>query len=246
MLDEAHTYVGSHAAELALLLRRVMHHAFNVEPKDVRFVATSATISGGSGGKQALENFLAAIAGVPRDRVHAIEGVRLRPALPKEFASVDRPLPDLASFQAMGSKERYRALASNAAARALRERVRDDGFVQLSELARRPRVDEQQPTPTDIGATLGLLDLATGGQAISTMRSCGHGCTLFIRTLPGVWACADPKYRAQGQKLDHDDWSFGMVYLERKERCDCGGPVFEVALCQDCGAEHLHCAEEWP
>lgn len=245
VLDEAHTYVGSHAAELALLLRRVMH-AFNVEPKDVRFVATSATISGGSGGKQALESFLAAIAGVPRDRVHAIEGVRLRPALPKEFASVDRPLPDPASFRALGSKERFQALASNAAARALRERVRDDGFVRLSELARRQRVDEQKPTPSDIEATLGLLDLATSGQPDLDDAFLRARLHLFIRTLPGIWACADPKCtKRKGTKLDHDDWSFGMVYLERKERCDCGGPVFEVALCHDCGAEHLHCAEEW-
>lgn len=44
VLDEAHTYVGSQAAELALLLRRVMQ-AFDVDPVDIRFVATSATIS---------------------------------------------------------------------------------------------------------------------------------------------------------------------------------------------------------
>jgi ATP-dependent helicase YprA (DUF1998 family) len=43
ILDEAHTYIGSQAAELALLIRRVLH-AFGVSPQDVRFVATSATI----------------------------------------------------------------------------------------------------------------------------------------------------------------------------------------------------------
>lgn len=245
VLDEAHTYVGSHAAELALLLRRVMH-AFNVEPKDVRFVATSATISGGSGGKQALASFLAAIAGVPRDRVHAIEGVRLRPELPREFASVDRPLPDIAAFQGMESKERYRALASNAAARGLREQVRDKGFIRLSALAQSQLGAERRPTPSDIETTLRLLDLATSGQPDLDDAFLRARLHLFIRTLPGIWACADPKCtKRKGTKLDHDDWSFGMVYLERKERCDCGGPAFEVALCHDCGAEHLHCAEEW-
>ena len=43
VLDEAHTYLGSQAAETALLLRRVMH-SFGVSPESVRFVATSATI----------------------------------------------------------------------------------------------------------------------------------------------------------------------------------------------------------
>lgn len=45
VLDEAHTYIGSQAAELSLLLRRVMH-GFDVTPEQVRFVATSATIGG--------------------------------------------------------------------------------------------------------------------------------------------------------------------------------------------------------
>src|SRR5690606_939498 len=51
VLDEAHTYVGSQAAELAMQLRRVMH-AFGVTPQDVRFVATSATIAGDDAAEQ--------------------------------------------------------------------------------------------------------------------------------------------------------------------------------------------------
>jgi DEAD/DEAH box helicase domain-containing protein len=43
VLDEAHTYIGSQAAEVALLLRRTLH-AFGVTPNQVRFVATSATL----------------------------------------------------------------------------------------------------------------------------------------------------------------------------------------------------------
>ena len=40
VLDEAHTYVGSQAAEAALLIRRVLF-AFGVSPDQVRFVATN-------------------------------------------------------------------------------------------------------------------------------------------------------------------------------------------------------------
>jgi len=45
VLDEAHTYIGSKAAEMSLLLRRVVH-AFGRKADEIRFVATSATISG--------------------------------------------------------------------------------------------------------------------------------------------------------------------------------------------------------
>lgn len=44
VIDEAHTYAGSQAAELTLLLRRVLH-TFGCHPGEVRFIATSATLS---------------------------------------------------------------------------------------------------------------------------------------------------------------------------------------------------------
>jgi len=75
IIDEAHSYIGSAAAELSLLLRRVMS-AFHVTPDQVRFVATSATI-GSADDEQAredLQRFLADIAGVPLDRAHVVVG----------------------------------------------------------------------------------------------------------------------------------------------------------------------------
>ena len=79
VLDEAHNYIGSQAAELALLLRRVLH-AFGTSAERVRFVATSATIgSGDSSGKEQLQEFLAKLAGVSSDRVVVAEGERQVP-----------------------------------------------------------------------------------------------------------------------------------------------------------------------
>ena len=61
VIDEAHTYVGSMAAELTLLLRRVMR-AFGVTPDQVRVVATSATLASGASEAQqaALTAFMSA------------------------------------------------------------------------------------------------------------------------------------------------------------------------------------------
>ena len=53
LLDEAHTLTGSKAAEMALLIRRVVE-AFQVEVKDLRFAITSATV--GTGNTDALKN----------------------------------------------------------------------------------------------------------------------------------------------------------------------------------------------
>ncbi len=68
VLDEAHTYVGSQAAEMALLLRRAMI-AFGVEPRNVRFIATSATFGQDSQTTQKLQRFLADMAGIDAAQV---------------------------------------------------------------------------------------------------------------------------------------------------------------------------------
>ena len=56
VLDEAHSYIGAQAAEMALLLRRV-RAAFGVEPDQVRLLATSATIGEGDGTRSEAKAF---------------------------------------------------------------------------------------------------------------------------------------------------------------------------------------------
>ena len=75
VIDEAHSYIGSAAAELSLLLRRVMN-VFDVAPDRLRFVATSATIGSADdeGAIASLRAFLADIAGVPLERTHVVVG----------------------------------------------------------------------------------------------------------------------------------------------------------------------------
>ena len=85
VLDEAHSYVGAQAAEMALLLRRV-REAFGVAPEDVRLAATSATIGEGQETAAALRRFVADLGGVPEDRVEIIAGEEREPDLPPEGA----------------------------------------------------------------------------------------------------------------------------------------------------------------
>ncbi len=77
VLDEAHSYVGSQAAELALQLRRVLE-VFGVEAKEVRFVATSATIAD-SNAEQQLKTYLSQLAGIDESQIEVIGGQRAVP-----------------------------------------------------------------------------------------------------------------------------------------------------------------------
>ena len=239
VLDEAHTYLGSNAAEVSLLLRRVMD-AFGVEPSKVRFVATSATI--GSGDSETtqlkLRTYLADLAGVSEDQVDVITGRRVTPSLDPKPAM---PLPTLDELGALTEYEqRYDRLASVSAIRDLRHQLTAKAM-SLNEIASQLG----DPAPEDV---LKYLDAfsekpsngSTGSQSILPLR--GH---YFMRTQPGVWACWNKNCSGRTGHLKDEGWPFGAVYLQQRETCrECGAQVFEVVTCNDCGEVYLSAVED--
>ncbi len=83
VLDEAHSYLGSQAAEMTMLLRRTLH-AFGVEPKNVSFIATSATLGDGERIREQLAEFLRQLSGAPPEQVDVIFGEKDLPPLPAD------------------------------------------------------------------------------------------------------------------------------------------------------------------
>lgn len=75
-LDETHTYTGAGAAEIAMLIRRVLM-AYGVTTDEVRFATSSATIGNGSeNAKEELKDFIAGITGLQTNQVKYVEGKR--------------------------------------------------------------------------------------------------------------------------------------------------------------------------
>ncbi|MDO9597458.1 MAG: DEAD/DEAH box helicase [Azoarcus sp.] len=244
VLDEAHTYIGSQAAELALLLRRVLH-AFDVRPEQVRFVATSATIGGNEAHVQ-LREFLAKIAGQPLEQVHVVTGERQIPEpIPGDPEYATATLETLTSLP-IDSSSRYGALCANQTARVIRGRFvdPDSRAVQLSDLA---ALLKQTPGGDPLAAStqaLRWLDLLTS--AVRNDKQKGVQPFLPLRlhmfhdVLQGLWACSDPACSAKhGSRLDSPDWPFGMVFVEPRKHCDCGAPAYELRSCNDCNTTYL-------
>ncbi|HTD41261.1 MAG TPA: DEAD/DEAH box helicase, partial [Mucilaginibacter sp.] len=76
LLDEAHTLTGSSAAEMALLIRRVVD-AFQVDIRQLRFAITSATVGGGEQNEKQLKSFMANLCGIPEENIQVISGNRV-------------------------------------------------------------------------------------------------------------------------------------------------------------------------
>lgn len=143
ILDEAHTYVGSQAAELSMQLRRVLQ-AFGVEAKNVRFVATSATIADEDAEAQ-LQNFLAELAGVSPNQVVVIGGKRAIPQLSfnikntlslAQILAIEANKPDKAKdFDPDVSTKRFEALCQSEVAKTIRNKfVQSDKPIKLTDL----------------------------------------------------------------------------------------------------------------
>lgn len=82
LLDEAHTLTGSSAAEMALLIRRVVD-AFGADPAQLRFAITSATVGSGEESTAQLTQFMSGLCGIEESQITVIGGKRvLSPELP--------------------------------------------------------------------------------------------------------------------------------------------------------------------
>ena len=86
VIDETHTFKGAAAAELALLLRRVMLAA-GVSLDQVQFITSSATT--GSGNDADLKKFIAGISGKQESQIEIISGKRV---CPSNWCESDQPL----------------------------------------------------------------------------------------------------------------------------------------------------------
>jgi hypothetical protein len=240
VLDEAHTYVGSQAAELSLLLRRVVH-AFGKQSEQIRFIATSATIADENARKR-LQDYLAGLAGIRPERVVVIGGTRVVPELTRSAAPHWDGAEKVRSIEQEQplSAARFQALADSAIATRLRQHIVSSSKpVDLNELV--ATVAEALP-PGTLAAqqrhVLAWLDLMTGTTRAPAeppfLRLRIH---LFQRMLHGLWSCVDPRCGAKHERLAQ--WPFGNVYVSQKARCECGAPVYELAFCDDCKAPHL-------
>ena len=225
VLDEAHSYIGSQAAEMALLLRRV-RAAFGVSADEVRLMATSATIGGETSTVEKLAEFTAALAGQSVNKVKVIEGVQTKPTVPGNLS--DESI-NLGSLDALSPEELWGEVEGNRSFQKLRIRMHERALSlgdasQILFNAPTHRADAQH-----------VLDIAAravrDGERFLPWRA--H---VFHRAQGGIYACLDSKCSQRDPELVQDvDWPFGAVHFSPLSKCECGAPVFELVSCSSCG-----------
>ncbi|MEK5753419.1 DEAD/DEAH box helicase, partial [Acinetobacter variabilis] len=242
VLDEAHSYVGSQAAELALQLRRVLE-VFGVEAKDVRFVATSATIAD-SNAEQQLKTYLSQLAGIEESQIEVIGGQRAVPQLKAESNQNKLSLKELAEIEGdlEVSAKRFQALESNQTARAIREIIVQQGaesYKPLTSLEIKEKLNADYAISVDQVEIIGWIDLLTNTKAQEKDEAFLKVRAHFLQRIThGLWSCINPHCdQKEGTALKK--WPYGNVYATCEQKCKCGSPVLELTFCKDCNSPHL-------
>ncbi|MCW2258673.1 MULTISPECIES: DEAD/DEAH box helicase [Sphingobacterium] len=146
VMDEAHTLTGSSAAEMSLLIRRVVD-AFGVQAKDIRFAITSATVGQGESAVVSLKEFMSKLCGIDQSQIEVITGQR------KFEELIENPLPQY-NFKEI---------------QALRYKIRKEDSLRLSEISKKFNVSK---TTDSLALIDELAECTVAGKSILPVR--GH------------------------------------------------------------------------
>lgn len=221
ILDEAHTYSGSSATEIALLIRRVLD-AFGVKETDVRFAATSATIGNGKDSDTSLRRFFSELTGQKEELIDIIGGNRFIPILPP----IQKSVSDLSELSALSFKEKIVCKE----VQSIQKLAIEQPVLTLEEIGR----------PFDCKTTEERLKVVNilsekGDDTILPLRA--H---FFMRAIPGLYACTNINCKRHNElRLLTGIPSISSRTTPLCPEPDCEYPMFELAGCTSCGARLL-------
>jgi DEAD/DEAH box helicase domain-containing protein len=164
LLDEAHTLTGSKAAEMALLIRRVVA-AFEVDITDIRFAITSATV--GNGNSDILKKFMSDLCGITTDQIEVIQGQRVNNQISEEqITNLTKEL-------------------THNNIKLLRNEFLNSAGLSLTEIGNKLHITDKYKQLEAIDT---LADQKIANENLLPVR--GH---FFTRGIGGVYVCTNPK-----------------------------------------------------
>lgn len=225
LLDEAHTYTGSSAAELALQIRRVLE-AFEVSIDDVNFAVTSATIGDEKDPQTTykLKKFVSQLTGKTIESIEIVGGKRVIPEIAQDVAN--KALTEI--------NNRFQINISYDDIIKLRKKLNSKPVLYTSEIAKFLNLSPKQ----DIETSLEVINLL--GEKINNLNLLDGSSTallptrihFFVRSLNGIYACVNNSCkRHKTERIN-----IGNLTSYQNLNCQsCGSKMLELATCPSCG-----------
>jgi len=266
VLDEAHTYSGANATEMALQIRRFLLALSNEHgdiPK-VQYYATSATFAGG---EDDLKSFAEGLF-FEADQIETILGDRYAP----EVTYDTEPAIDLLSIEGSLKKLYQGEFGIGDVCEALGidcdDKSKSENLAKYLWRVNEVRkcwmwmqntnsfkfdnccsfVNEQCHSNHNKETIAILLDIASlakykpddDNELIPLIPTRWHS---VFRKFEGLFACTNSHCCAHG-KQNHGIESLGKLYSSWRSKCECGGTVLPICFCRSCGKPYVMGCED--
>lgn len=258
VLDEAHMYRGSAGGEIALLLERLFSR-LNIGLDKVQFILTTASMP--LDDMKSIDDFFVGLTGKEKSQYTLLTGSKEKT---NDCITVKTNIDNLVlvgSQQTQNDLEIRNKifgfakfvfnsdLPKNASVSEAQEWLYDhlpqyEAFVKLNLLCRdgaksysdirRGLFEDDDNGDKALDALLSVVSLAVkDGNVLFPVR-----LHMFLRGLQGLYACSNPRcscaIRSNSEKLP-----LGKVISISKEKCECGGRIYELVNHVKCGALYL-------
>jgi superfamily II DNA/RNA helicase len=261
VFDEAHLYTGSQGAEVSLLVRRLINR-LKIKENQLQIIITSASFSDKERAIQfasqltsldesQFEVFVGEkdknedIAKLDKEQLKILSDIDL-----ELLENTENPIEKLTILKDfLTYRNQYKeTIESN---KELRGRLYNSlkDFPPLNKIINKTMgnaitidemIDEIFPSTytkeNSERVLTTLLSLAAFAKDPSSPRSLFPSrLHLFLRGIPGLWACLNQKCNQIDVK-DHGN-VIGKLYSQPIEQCDCGSKVYEYYTCRYCGSD---------
>ncbi len=257
VLDEAHMYRGSAGGEIALLLER-LYYRLGITTQKVQFILTTASMPQNE--QEAINSFYSGLTGKEPSSCEFLFGEK--EAMPDNLevkTDIDA-LASIGSEQVQGDDIAIRisdfakavfhcnlpnGINQSQAQEWLYENLpKYQAFVLLNKLCRdgaksyseikKALFGESANAEKALDALLALVSLAAkNGNILFPVR-----LHMFLRGLQGLYACSNPKCTC-AKYSESEKLPLGKVISIPKDKCDCGGRIYELVNHIKCGALYL-------
>lgn len=257
VLDEAHMYRGSAGGEIALLLERLFYR-LGITTNRVQFILTTASMPQNE--QEAINAFYSGLTGKEPSFCEFLFGEK--EAFPDDL-EVKTDIDALASIDSNQVQGDAIAVRIKDFAKAVfhynlphdinpsqaQEWLYDNlpkyqAFVQLNQLCRNGAKSYTEIKKTLFGDSanaekaidvlLALVSLASkNGNVLFPVR-----LHMFLRGLQGLYACSNPKCTC-AKYSESEKLPLGKVISIPKDKCECGGRIYELVNHIKCGSLYL-------
>lgn len=254
VLDEAHMYRGSAGGEIALLLQRLFFR-LGITTERVQFILTTASMPQNE--QEAISDFYSGITGKEPTCCKFLFGTKEPVPEELEVRTDINALSSIGSEQVQGEEITVRIkdfakvvfhcdLPNDISQSQSQEWLYDNlpkyqAFVLLNKLCRdgaksyseikKELFGDSENAEKALDALLALVPLAAkNGNILFPVR-----LHMFLRGLQGLYACSNPKCTC-AKYSESEKLPLGKVISIPKDKCECGGRIYELVNHIKCGA----------